>query len=201
MDVQVHEIHKRYPGIEIRTEQVSGGSQSGRTALASVLAEVKRTKGTLVVMKLDRLSRGGIVDVVSIADELAEAGAVLHVLEFGHEPQPRGAMPDMIRNLNASFGQFEKQVISERTKAALARLKAEGKQLGGARTPGFRADGTPTGKVLKPMGRKPSAHLNPARVCINRMLDADPNASTAVLAAGCDASVKFVQRVRRERAA
>ena len=100
--------------------EVESGKKSDRQRpqLDAALALCKRQKATLVIAKLDRLSRdveflfklrNGSVEVRAV--DMPNAGT----LEFG---------------IRAVFAQHEREEISRRTKAALAAAKARGVKLG-----------------------------------------------------------------------
>lgn len=76
----------------------------------------------LVVAKLDRLPRSLIDFAVTL--EQARAGWELIPLDLGVDPStPSG---EMMANVMASFAQYERRLISDRTKAALAALECPG---------------------------------------------------------------------------
>jgi len=81
----------------------------------------------LVVAKLDRLSRS-LVDFAGLMERASREGWALVSLDLGVDTStPQG---EMLANVMASFAQFERRLIAERTKAALAALKARGVRLG-----------------------------------------------------------------------
>ncbi|MCP5239688.1 MAG: recombinase family protein [Zoogloeaceae bacterium] len=82
---------------------------------------------TLVVSKLDRLGRD-LLDVIATVKELAAAGIALEVLGLGK--LDRSAQSQLTLNMLAAISEFERQIISERTKAKLAQKKADGAKLG-----------------------------------------------------------------------
>ncbi len=82
---------------------------------------------TLVVSKLDRLGRN-LLDVIATVEDLAQAGIALEVLGLGK--LDGSAQSQLTLNMLAAISQFERQIISERTKAKLAQKKAEGFKLG-----------------------------------------------------------------------
>ena len=82
---------------------------------------------TLVVAKLDRLGRN-VLDVIETVENLAKAGIALEVLGLGK--LDGSAQSQLTLNMLAAISQFERQIISERTKAKLAQKKAEGFKLG-----------------------------------------------------------------------
>ncbi len=85
----------------------------------------------LVVAKLDRLSRS-MIDFTRIMAEAQKQGWALVALDCAVDTTtPAGeAMAHML----ATFAQFERRLISQRTRDALAIKKAEGVQLGRPRT-------------------------------------------------------------------
>ena len=81
----------------------------------------------LVVAKLDRLSRS-IVNAANIIESAQAQGWSLVILDLGVDlTTAAGRM--MAFNL-VNFAQYERELISERTKAALAAKKARGERIG-----------------------------------------------------------------------
>lgn len=81
----------------------------------------------LVVVKLDRLGRD-VLDVVSTIDGLTKRGISVNVLGLGvldNSPQSR-----LTLTMLSAISEFERGLISERTKAKLAQMKSEGIKLG-----------------------------------------------------------------------
>ncbi len=106
----------------------SGKALSGRTALAKALEAVRGgSAGALVVAKLDRLSRS-LLDFASLMEDARREGWALVILDLGVDTTtPSG---EMIANVMATFAQFERRLIGQRTKDALAVKKSEGVKLG-----------------------------------------------------------------------
>lgn len=90
-----------------------------RPQLRNALASAKELKGPVIVSKLDRLSR----DVYFIAGLMVQRVEFI-VCELGRQPDP------FMLHLFAALGEKERKLISERTTAALAALKARGVKLG-----------------------------------------------------------------------
>lgn len=81
----------------------------------------------LVVAKLDRLSRS-MLDFTALMDRAQRKGWDLVALDMGVDTStPQG---EMLANVLATFAQFERRLISQRTKDALAQKKAAGVKLG-----------------------------------------------------------------------
>ena len=106
--------------------EVESGSKTDvdRPQLSAALALCRKTKSTLVVAKLDRLSRNAVFLL-----QLQQANIDFVCCDA----------PDVDRftaGVLALLAQREREMISERTKAALVAAKARGTKLGGLRIPG-----------------------------------------------------------------
>lgn len=97
---------------------VESGSKNERMELQKAIAHTKRVKGTLVIAKLDRISRR-----VSFIANLMESGISFKVAEMGDATEFQ-------LHIYAALAQEERRLISERTKAALVAAKARGVELG-----------------------------------------------------------------------
>ena len=98
--------------------ETESGKLKDRPQLNAALAHCRKAKATLVIAKLDRLARN-----VAFVSALMETGA-----EFVAVDAPF-ANRLMIHVLSA-VAEWEREQISERTKAALAAAKARGVKLG-----------------------------------------------------------------------
>jgi DNA invertase Pin-like site-specific DNA recombinase len=103
---------------EIETGQ-GADALDRRPMLRQALAQAKKLACSIVVAKLDRLSR----DVHFISGLMAQRVPFL-VADLG----PR--VPSFMLHIYAAFAHEERRMISERTKAALAAAKARGVKLG-----------------------------------------------------------------------
>jgi DNA invertase Pin-like site-specific DNA recombinase len=109
--------------------EVESGKLDSRPELAKALQACRLTGATLVIAKLDRLSR----DAAFLLN-LEKAG-----VEFVAADMPNANR--LTVRLMAVIAQEEREMISARTKAALDAAKAKGKRLGGRRD--TLRDGTP----------------------------------------------------------
>lgn len=106
----------------------SGKSMNGRPALEQALEAVQSgLAGGLVVAKLDRLSRS-LLDFAALMEQARRQGWALVALDLGVDTStPAG---EMMANVMATFAQFERRLIGQRTKDALAIKKGQGVRLG-----------------------------------------------------------------------
>ena len=108
--------------------EVESGKQDSRPELAKALARCKLTGATLIVAKLDRLSRNQAF-LMSVYEGTGEGGVV-----FCDLPTiPAGPVGKFIVQQMAAVAELERGLISQRTKVALAASKARGRTLGGYR--------------------------------------------------------------------
>ncbi len=107
-------------------EEVESGGRTDRPELARALAECRARRATLILAKLDRLARNTSF-LLSVVHGAGEAGVV-----FCDLPQlPPGPAGTFMLTMFAAVAELERGLISQRTKAALAALKARGVKLGG----------------------------------------------------------------------
>ena len=102
--------------------EIESGKDSDRPELAKAIALAKRTRATLLVSKLDRLSR----KVSYIATLMDDKRLCFRVASMPHADKFQ-------LHIYAALAEQEREFISLRTKAALAEAKARGVKLGGLR--------------------------------------------------------------------
>lgn len=111
-------------GAEIITEieEKESGKECNRPELNKALAEARRHGATIAVAKHDRLSR----DLSFAAELVFKSGISFAILNL-----PPEAMTDkLLFGVYFGLAAQEAQMISDRTKSALAALKAKGVKLG-----------------------------------------------------------------------
>jgi DNA invertase Pin-like site-specific DNA recombinase len=104
-------------------EDKLSGMRADRPGLASVLKAV-REGDTLVIWRLDRLGRS-LKELISLADELKRRGVQLRSVTEGIDTTTIGG--ELLFHLFGAIGQFERNLIRERTRAGLASARAKGK--------------------------------------------------------------------------
>lgn len=108
--------------------ETESGKHDARPELAQALAHCKMTGATLIVAKLDRLSRNQAF-LMNVYEGTGEGGVV-----FCDLPTiPAGPVGKFIVQQMASVAELERGLISQRTKDALAAAKARGVVMGGFR--------------------------------------------------------------------
>ena len=108
--------------LEVIKEEASG-AKDDRTGLERAVSRAQATQSKLVVLRVDRLGR----KLSTIARLLEEKNLQICVAEMGKCLDP------FVVSIMACVAQQERELISKRTKEALALLKAQGVQLGGPR--------------------------------------------------------------------
>jgi len=105
---------------------LSGGSMAGRDGLHAAMKAA--TKGmALVSYSISRLARS-TRDMLDIADRLERQGADL--VSLTEKIDTTSAAGRMVFRLLAVLSEFERDLVGERTKAALAHKKAQGQKYG-----------------------------------------------------------------------
>lgn len=118
--------------VESYTDIASGKSRAMRPGLDRALADVREGRaGTLMVAKLDRLSRS-MADFANIMAEAKKRKFNIVAIDLGVDlSTPSGGL---ISNMMASVAEWEREIIAQRTVEALRAKRAEGVILGRPRT-------------------------------------------------------------------
>jgi DNA invertase Pin-like site-specific DNA recombinase len=138
--------------VEVETGKGSDALEK-RPQLTAALALARSLKCSVVVAKLDRLSR----DVAFIAGLMAQKVPFI-VTEFGADCDP------FLLHIYAALAEKERSLISQRTKIALAAAKARGVKLGGDRgnLASVCVDGTLASAAIRSAeAKKRSANIMP----------------------------------------
>ena len=107
-------------------EGLSGKSAANRPGLRAALREACTGKAALLVYSLSRLARS-TKDALSISERLAKAGADL--VSLSESIDTTTAAGKMVFRMLAVLAEFERDVIAERTRAAMQHKKAKGERV------------------------------------------------------------------------
>lgn len=120
--------HKRWTLVETYQDVASGSSRDRRPALEQAIAAIRAGDAdTLMVSKLDRLSRS-VADFGAIIEEARRDGWNLIIIDLGVDlSTPAG---EMVASIMAVLAQWERRIISQRTKDALESRRRAGMKLG-----------------------------------------------------------------------
>jgi DNA invertase Pin-like site-specific DNA recombinase len=117
--------------IDIKADEGLSGGTLERPGLQAALAMLRRgTANTLIVVKLDRLSRS-LRDVCTLVEDYF-GNERYHLLSLCGMANTHSAAGRMVLMNLANYAQFEREMISERTRDALRHMKAQGVRLGPA---------------------------------------------------------------------
>lgn len=112
--------HVAAHGMTVATEfvEVESGKRDDRPQLAAALAACRLHRAQLVIAKLDRLARN-----VAFIANLMDGGCDFVACDMPHANR-------LTLHLMAAMAEHEREMISQRTKAALAAAKGRGMRLG-----------------------------------------------------------------------
>lgn len=125
-DTEHQERELRRRGVEpdrIYLDQGYTGKNTNRPGLALALAAL-REGDTLVVTKLDRLARS-VIDAHALARKVTDRGALLRFGDTLYDPTD--PMGKMLFSMLATFAEFERDLISQRTREGLVTAKLKGR--------------------------------------------------------------------------
>lgn len=113
-------------GCELFFEEKASGAKSDRPELRRMIEQL-RNGDIIIVWKLDRLGRS-LRDLVNLVTEIQDKGAGLKSLNDSIDTTtPQGKLTF---HLFAALAEFERDIISERTKAGLESARARGRKGG-----------------------------------------------------------------------
>jgi len=107
---------------------ISGKRSDNRPELQLAIDAVTRGGGVLVVYSLSRLARS-TKDTIVIGERLDKAGADL--VSLSEKIDTTSAAGKMVFRMLAVMAEFERDLVNERTTAALAHKRSQGKRTGG----------------------------------------------------------------------
>ncbi len=125
---------------------LSGKRADNRPALQAALARACRDRAVLVVYSLSRLSRS-IKDTCIIGERLAKAGATL--VSLTEQLDGTTASGRLMLHLMTVLSQFERELIGERTRSAMAHLRGQNRRISGRVPFGYALDAD--GESLTPI--------------------------------------------------
>jgi DNA invertase Pin-like site-specific DNA recombinase len=124
LDLQLEALEQKKCG-KVFTDKVSGASTE-RTGFQKLTKAIK-AGDTLVVWRLDRLSRS-LSSIITLLDDYQTAGIhFVSVMEAINTNTPSGTLQF---HIIAALAQYERAMISERTKAGMAAAKRKGVHIG-----------------------------------------------------------------------
>lgn len=125
---------KQWSNVEFVTDEGYSAKSLARPGITDALERLRKGQaGVLVVSKLDRLSRS-LLDFAGLMEKAKREGWRLIVLDLAIDTTT--ASGALMANVMASFAEYERRLISDRTSAALQAKKAQGHRLGRPRTIG-----------------------------------------------------------------
>lgn len=124
------------------------GANTDRPALQKLIEDIKKGKvNCVVVYKVDRLSRS-LIDFAQLL-ELFDQNKVSFVSVTQHF-NTNTSMGRLTLNILLSFAQFEREIISERTRDKMGAARRKGKWLGGKPPLGYNFDKEAGKLVINP---------------------------------------------------
>jgi DNA invertase Pin-like site-specific DNA recombinase len=152
-------------------EEVVSGRTMDRPQLEQCLDRLE-SGDTLVVWRLDRLARS-LRDLLEIMDRLDKSG--VHFRSITEKFDTTSAMGRMVFHFFAALTQFERELISERTKLGLEAARARGRH----------------------GGRKPK--LKPQQIRQVKILWASQKVSRKAIAEQFNVSISTIERIVRPK--
>ena len=123
--------------------EIEGGNRNDRPELQKALAVCRKQKAKLIIAKLDRLSRN-----LAFIAALMDAGVEFTAVDNPHANK-------LTIHILAAVAQHEREMIGERTRAALQAAKARGVKLGRNAAerlaPQFQQEAAQRAEALRPL--------------------------------------------------
>ncbi len=123
------EVEKRaWELVDLRSDVASGKSLRRRDELGRTMRDLAAGQAeTLISAKLDRLSRS-VLDFAQLMESATQEGWSIVVLDLGVDMTTTNGK--LIANIMISIAQWEREIIGDRTRAALGAVRARGTQVG-----------------------------------------------------------------------
>jgi len=122
--------------VKVYEEEESAWKSGHQRVLASLITDTRQRRfQAVLVWALDRLSREGALAILSLVNKLSSYGVKVLSYQESWTEAP-GELAELLYALTGWVARMESQRRSERTRAGLARVKAQGKRLG--RPPGSK---------------------------------------------------------------
>ena len=129
-------IQRGYEVVKVYTEEESAWRNGHQRELAKLIIDARRRIfQAVLVWALDRLSREGALAILSLVQKLSACGVKVLSYQESWTEAP-GELAELLYALTGWVARMESQRRSERTRAGLARIVAQGKRLG--RPPGSK---------------------------------------------------------------
>ena len=124
------------------------GANTERPALQKLMADIKEGKiNCVVVYKVDRLSRS-LLDFSKLLESFEQNNVTF--VSITQHFNTNASMGRLTLNILLSFAQFEREIISERTRDKMAASKKKGKWVGGKPPLGYDIDKANKKLVINP---------------------------------------------------
>ena len=121
LDLQLDAL--KNAGCEQIFQDVASGAKTDRPGLDEAMRQIRK-RDTLVVWKLDRLGRS-LRHLIDLIESLNQDGVFFQSLQESIDTSSSGGK--LIFGIFAALAEFERDLISERTRAGLAAARARGR--------------------------------------------------------------------------
>lgn len=126
--IRAEAAHRGWDLVDLRQDIASGKSMRKRDKLGETLRDLAAGQAdALVVAKLDRLSRS-VLDFASIMETAHREGWAVAVLDLGVDTSTTNGK--LIMHVMIALAQWEREMIGDRTRAALKAVQARGTHVG-----------------------------------------------------------------------
>jgi DNA invertase Pin-like site-specific DNA recombinase len=120
------DLHQLAVAGQYQDAGISGKTIKDRPGLQAAIEHVCKVKGVLVAYSLSRIARS-IQDAIRISLELRKQKADLCIIQANLDTSTPGGR--VVYHIFAALAEFEREMISERTKVAMLEYQANGKRV------------------------------------------------------------------------